>query len=105
MTLVENNLEQAAVSVGQSNESNHALETMVARLSTIKQMSRSIANESERQSEVVKDVVGKITYISDKATRIAEEVDESARNSESLNQLSSRQSELVSHFVILNSAT
>ncbi|WP_047042941.1 methyl-accepting chemotaxis protein [Vibrio mexicanus] len=102
VTLVENNLEQAAVSVSHSNESNHALENMVARLSTIKQMSRSIANESEKQSEVVKDVVSKITYISDKATRIAEEVDESARNSESLNQLSSRQSELVSHFVILN---
>ncbi|CAH0525655.1 methyl-accepting chemotaxis protein [Vibrio hippocampi] len=98
--LVEQNLEQAEISVNQSHDSHRSLETIVQRLSTINQMSRSIADKSEQQTQTAKEVVTSIAYISEKATRIAEEVDESARNSESLNALSSEQTQLVAHFVI-----
>lgn len=98
--LVENNLEKAAASVNQTNLSNQSLDTMVTRLSTINKMSRHIADESIKQSNVAQEVMSNIAYISKKAVSIAEEVNQSARNSESLNELSSRQSELISHFVI-----
>jgi methyl-accepting chemotaxis protein len=100
VTLVENNLEKAAASVNQTNVSNQSLDSMVKRLSTINDMSRHIAEDSIKQSAVAQEVMNNIAYISKKAVSIAEEVNESARNSESLNALSSRQSELISHFVI-----
>lgn len=100
VTLVENNLEKAAASVNQTNVSNQSLDSMVKRLSSINDMSRHIAEDSIKQSAVAQEVMNNIAYISKKAVSIAEEVNESARNSESLNALSSRQSELISHFVI-----
>lgn len=100
VTLVENNLEKAAASVNQTNLSNQSLDSMVKKLSSINDMSRHIAEESIKQSTVAQEVMSNIAYVSKKAVSIAEEVNESARNSESLNALSSRQSELISQFVI-----
>lgn len=64
--LVENNLEKAAASVNQTNLSNQSLDIMVTRLSTINEMSRHIADESIKQSNVAQEVMSNIAYISKK---------------------------------------
>ncbi|WP_375751458.1 methyl-accepting chemotaxis protein [Vibrio sp. HN007] len=100
VTIVESNMNHAEQSVEQTNQTYETLQEMVAKLSTINDMSRSIATASEEQSAVAKEVAQNIVGISDMATNISKDSREVARNSESLNNLSSEQSELVSQFKI-----
>lgn len=98
--IVENNLVHAEQSVKQTNETNDSLENMLASLTHINEMSRSIATASEEQTAVAQDVARNIVHISDMTLSIADDAKESARNSESLNQLSTEQSELIAQFKI-----
>ncbi|MGJ7097069.1 methyl-accepting chemotaxis protein [Vibrio hannami] len=98
VTIVESNMSHAEQSVEQTNQTFDTLQDMVAKLSVINDMSRSIATASEEQSAVAKDVAQNIVGISDMATNISRDSQEVARNSESLNKLSTEQSELVSQF-------
>ncbi len=100
VNIVSNNLEHAEQSVKQTNETNDSLEAMVGSLTHINDMSRSIATASEEQSAVAKEVAQNIVGISDMTLSIANDAEEAARNSESLNRLSSEQSELISQFKI-----
>ncbi|MDV7105417.1 methyl-accepting chemotaxis protein [Vibrio sp. TH_r3] len=96
--IVENNLVHAEQSVKQTNETNESLEDMLARLTHINEMSRSIATASEQQTAVAQDVAKNIVQISDMTLSIADDAKEAAQNSESLNQLSSEQSQLIAQF-------
>ncbi|WP_198517334.1 methyl-accepting chemotaxis protein [Vibrio sp. HA2012] len=100
VSIVEDNQSYADQSVSQTTETSQSLQAMVERLGTINDMSRSIATACEEQSVVAKDVAENVVGISDMATNIAQDAQALARNSESLNQLSSEQSELVSQFKI-----
>ncbi len=96
--IVSNNLEHAEQSVKQTNETNESLQTMSASLAHINDMSRSIATASEQQSAVAKEVAQNIVGISDMTLNIANDAEDAARNSESLNRLSTEQAELISQF-------
>lgn len=98
--IVENNLVHAEQSVKQTNETSDSLENMLSSLTHINDMSRSIATASEEQTAVAQDVAKNIVHISDMTLSIAEDAKEAARNSESLNQLSSEQSQLIAQFKI-----
>lgn len=98
VSIVEGNLEHADRSVAQTQETNTSLEAMVASLSNVNDMSRSIATASEEQSSVAKEVAQNIVAISDMAENIANSAEVAAENSESLNELSNEQSDLVSRF-------
>ncbi|MDB1122913.1 methyl-accepting chemotaxis protein [Vibrio algarum] len=98
--IVENNLVHAEQSVKQTNETNDSLENMLSSLTHINDMSRSIATASEEQTAVAQDVAKNIVNISDMSMSIAEDAKEAARNSESLNQLSTEQSHLIAQFKI-----
>ncbi len=98
--IVENNLVHAEQSVKQTNETSDSLENMLSSLTHINDMSRSIATASEEQTAVAQDVAKNIVHISDMTMSIAEDAKEAARNSESLNQLSSEQSQLIAQFKI-----
>lgn len=98
--IVENNLVHAEQSAKQTSETNDSLEQMVSSLTHINDMSRSIATASEEQTAVAQDVAKNIVHISDMTLGIADDAAEAARNSESLNQLSSKQSELIAQFKI-----
>jgi methyl-accepting chemotaxis protein len=98
VSIVESNLGHADQSVQQTDKTNQSLVDMVRRLSTINDMSTSIATASEEQSAVAKDVAKNVVTISDMAESIAHGAEQAASNSESLNQLSSEQSALVSQF-------
>jgi len=98
--IVENNLVHAEQSVKQTNETNSSLENMLSNLTHINEMSRSIATASEQQTAVAQDVAKNIVNISDMTLSIADDAKEAASNSESLNKLSTEQSELISHFKI-----
>ncbi len=98
VTIVESNLTHADQSVTQTKETNSSLKTMVARLTQVNDMSRSIATASEQQSAVAKEVAENIVLISDMAENIAGSAEKAAQNSESLNKLSQQQTELVSRF-------
>ncbi|WP_181388393.1 methyl-accepting chemotaxis protein [Vibrio albus] len=100
VSVVEDNQSYADQSVTQTTETSESLQIMVERLGAINDMSRSIATACEEQSVVAKDVAENVVGISDMATNIAQDAQKLARNSESLNQLSSEQSELVSQFKI-----
>ncbi|WED21500.1 methyl-accepting chemotaxis protein [Vibrio sp. JC009] len=100
VTIVESNLGHAEQSVEQTNQTYEALQHMVDTMKKVNDMSRSIATASEEQSAVAKEVAQNIVGISDMATNIDSDSNEVARNSESLNSLSSEQTELVSQFKI-----
>jgi methyl-accepting chemotaxis protein len=100
VSVVEDNQSYADQSVAQTTETSESLQTMVERLGAINDMSRSIATACEQQSVVAKEVAENVVGISDMATNIAQDAQELADNSESLNQLSSEQSEMVSQFKI-----
>lgn len=96
--IVGNNLEHAKQSATQTNETHDSLKNMLTSLTLINDMSRSIANASEEQTEVAKEVAKNIVHISDMSLSIADDAKEAALNSESLNHLSSEQSDLMSQF-------
>ena len=98
VTIVEGNLEHADRSVQQTQETNEALNQMVARLANVNDMSRSIATASEEQSAVAKDVAQNVVQISDMSENIAKRAESSADNSQSLNDLSTDQKNLISRF-------
>ncbi|TCS40832.1 methyl-accepting chemotaxis protein [Reinekea marinisedimentorum] len=98
--IVESNQEQADRSVAQALETSETLKQMLAGLSSINDMSSSIAAASEEQSSVAKEVAESIVSISDMAENIKSVAERAAANSESLNQLSDEQSALVSQFKI-----
>jgi methyl-accepting chemotaxis protein len=100
VSVVEDNQSYADQSVAQTTETSESLQTMVERLGAINDMSRSIATACEQQSVVAKEVAENVVGISDMATNIAQDAQELADTSESLNQLSSEQSEMVSQFKI-----
>jgi methyl-accepting chemotaxis protein len=96
--IVGNNLQHAKQSATQTNETHDSLKNMLTSLTLINDMSRSIANASEEQTEVAKEVAKNIVHISDMSLSIADDAKEAALNSESLNHLSSEQSHLMSQF-------
>jgi methyl-accepting chemotaxis protein len=96
--MVEGNLKQAQFSVEQSTQSHDSLQVMVEKLKIVNDMSRSIATASEEQSAVAKEVAENIVGISDVATGIADNANESVRNSDSLSEVSQKQSQLISQF-------
>jgi methyl-accepting chemotaxis protein len=96
--IVGNNLNHAKQSATQTNETNDSLKDMLTSLTLINDMSRSIANASEEQTKVAKEVAMNIVHISDMSLSIADDAKEAALNSESLNRLSSEQSELMAQF-------
>ncbi|ORT52060.1 hypothetical protein ST37_03340 [Vibrio sp. qd031] len=96
--MVESNLKQAQYSVEQSSQSHESLQEMVEKLRIVNDMSRSIATASEEQSAVAKEVAENIVGISDVAMGIADNANESVRNSESLTVVSQKQSQLIAQF-------
>jgi methyl-accepting chemotaxis protein len=96
--MVESNLKQAQYSVDQSSQSHESLQEMVEKLRIVNDMSRSIATASEEQSAVAKEVAENIVGISDVAMGIADNANESVRNSESLTVVSQKQSQLIAQF-------
>lgn len=98
VTIVEGNLEHADNSVNQTQQTNDALDKMVRSLANVNDMSRSIAAASEEQSAVAKEVAMNVVQISDMSENIANRAESSAKNSESLNELSKQQSGLISRF-------
>lgn len=96
--IVGNNLTHAKQSAQQTNETNDSLKNMLTSLTLVNDMSRSIATASEQQTEVAKNVAMNIVHISDMSLSIADDAKEAAQNSESLNRLSSEQSELMAQF-------
>ena len=100
VSIVSENQTYADQSVQQTVDTNESLQSMVARLSSINDMSRSIATACEEQSLVAKDVAQNVVGISDMASDIAKDSEKLAQNSESLNSLSSEQSALVAQFKI-----
>ena len=98
VNIVESNLEYADQSVNQTTATNVSLQEMLHSLNTINDMSTSIATASDEQSTVVKEVAINIVNISDMTNEIALGAQKAAKNSESLNELSSAQSQLVAQF-------
>ena len=98
--IMESNLSNADKSVSQTEETHSSLRAMIARLSTINEMSRSIATACEQQSVVAKEVAVNIVTISDMASSITEDSETLAHNSESLNTLAAEQSQLVARFTL-----
>jgi len=98
--IVETNFKQAEQSVEQTNQSYDSLVAMIDRLKDVDDMSRSIAAASEQQSAVAKDVAKNIVEISDVAKNISINAQKASRNSESLRDLSKKQSELIGKFNI-----
>jgi len=96
--IVETNLKQAEQSVDKTNESYDSLASMVEKLKTVDDMSRSIAAASEQQSAVAKDVAKSIVEISDFAQNISDSAQNASKNSESLRELSKKQSKLIGQF-------
>ena len=98
VNIVESNLDYADKSVNQTVATRESLQEMLLGLTTINDMSSSIATASEEQSSVVKEVAKNIVNISDMANDIALEAEKAAQNSISLNKLSNEQSLLVAQF-------
>ncbi|WP_342608930.1 methyl-accepting chemotaxis protein [Vibrio tritonius] len=98
--IMESNLSNADKSVSQTEKTHTSLRAMIARLSTINEMSRSIATACEQQSVVAKEVAVNIVTISDMASSITEDSETLAHNSESLNTLAAEQSQLVARFTL-----
>lgn len=98
--IMESNLSNADKSVSQTEKTHTSLRAMIARLSTINEMSRSIATACEQQSVVAKEVAVNIVTISDMASSITEDSETLAHNSESLNTLAAEQSQLVARFAL-----
>ncbi len=98
VNIVESNLEHADQSVAQTMAATESLETMVSSLNIVNDMSSSIATASEEQSAVAKEITQNVIQISDMAQNIADGAEKSAKNSETLNELSSEQRALVSQF-------
>ncbi|WP_166739319.1 methyl-accepting chemotaxis protein [Psychromonas algicola] len=98
--IVETNLKQAEQSVEQTNQSYDSLVSMIDKLKNVDDMSRSIAAASEQQSAVAKDVARSIVEISDFAKNISVNAQNASKNSESLRDLSKKQSKLIGQFNI-----
>jgi len=98
--IVETNLKQAEQSVEKTNQSYDSLVAMLERLKNVDDMSRSIAAASEQQSAVAKDVAKSIVEISDFAKNISKSAQQASKNSESLRDLSKKQSQLIGQFTI-----
>ena len=98
--IVDTNLKQAEQSVEQTNQSYDSLVSIIDRLKKVDDMSRSIATASEQQSAVTKDVAKSIVEISDFAKNISVNAQNASKNSESLRDLSLKQSKLIGQFNI-----
>jgi methyl-accepting chemotaxis protein len=96
--IVDSNLKQAEQSVEKTNQSYDSLVAMVEKLKSVDDMSRSIAAASEQQSAVAKDVARSIVEISDFAQSISDSAQNASKNSESLRELSKKQSQLIGQF-------
>ncbi|TXR53985.1 methyl-accepting chemotaxis protein [Reinekea thalattae] len=105
VTIVESNQSHADQSLSQTKETNETLQQMLQGLAAINDMSRSIAAASEEQSSVAKEVAESVVNISDMTENIADSAERAASNSQSLNQLSNTQSELVSQFIVSSQAS
>jgi len=98
--IVDTNLKQAEQSVVKTNQSYDSLVAMLDRLKRVDDMSRSIAAASEQQSAVAKAVAKSIIDISDFAKNISENAQQASLNSESLRELSKKQSQLIGQFTV-----
>ena len=96
--IVAANVTQADESVSKTEATHISLAAMVTSLEVINDMSRSTATASEQQSAVAKEVSKNIVQISDMAENISLGAASAAKNSESLNELSKQQSELIKRF-------
>jgi methyl-accepting chemotaxis protein len=98
VNIVAANVTQADESVSKTEATHISLAAMVTSLEVINDMSRSTATASEQQSAVAKEVSKNIVQISDMAENISLGAASAAKNSESLNELSKQQSELIKRF-------
>jgi len=98
VNIVAANVTQADQSVSKTEATHVSLGAMVTSLEVINDMSRSTATASEQQSAVAKEVSKNIVQISDMAENISHGAASAAKNSESLNDLSKQQSELIKRF-------
>jgi methyl-accepting chemotaxis protein len=98
VSIVTDNLQHADQSVIYTQQSTESLQDMVRSLVNVSDMSRSIASASEQQKSVTHELAENITSISTMIEDIESNATQAAKNSESLNALSTQQTQLVSRF-------
>ncbi|WP_394153777.1 methyl-accepting chemotaxis protein [Vibrio maritimus] len=96
--MVEQNLQQAELSVKQSGDSRDSLNAIIEKLSVITENSRSITSASEEQMAAVQEVARSAAEISNVANNIANNSRDFVKENESLIALSSQQTKLIGQF-------
>jgi methyl-accepting chemotaxis protein len=91
---------QADTSAAQALEAVDALANVSQNIEIMTDMNLQIASAAEEQSAVTEEVNRNVSAIRDVTGALAEQADQSARISQSLNDLANVQQELMSHFKV-----